>query len=283
LLGKRSVILNAEKALKALHEYDCKLLVRVDGFTLVGIISKIKKEYDSQMGKDRKWAVGITMDGEIFEEPIDRKNPKKGGLEDIIQRDTPFMMVTARNSSDPDDSDKNFSWLPNKFSMSRMKAIEDENIAQIRILNSMKDEFDSQMKKMKRLRMASQIAEEENQNLEHTVFELSQRTSRIERENQELYTLLQRLRGKGLEVEGELAVELKRALQRGREKAMTPHEIRITKLQEDEKEKQMVMRSQPDSDKISKEDIRDVIQDELSKERKRNDASKTPAPATKKE
>ncbi len=263
--SKRSAVLNAEKSLINLRDEDCKLFVRVDGFKLVGIVSKIKKEYDSQMGKDRRWAIGITLDGDTFEEPLDRKNRRKGGLESVVQRETPFMIITARNTEDATDDDENFTWLPHKFSMNRMKAIEDEMNAQMRIINHLTEDYEAQQKRMKKINFSLELAQDENKNYEETVFDISQRNSRLERENQELYTLLQRLRGHGLEVEGELAVELKRAMDKGREKAMTPHEVRMNKLHEDEEEKQMVLRTLPKENKIDTDAIKDIIQSEFQK------------------
>jgi hypothetical protein len=51
-------------------------------------------------------------------------------------------------------------------------------------------------------------AVEHNKNLRETIYMTTQKLNKLEMENQSLYTLLERLRGHGLEVEGELGVEL---------------------------------------------------------------------------
>lgn len=263
-MSKRSIVLNTEKNLNDLRTYDCKLFVRTDGFRLVGILTKIKREYDSQLGKDRRWGVGITFDGDVFEEPLDRKNPKRGRLEDVVVRETAFMIITARKSSDPGDDDNNFSWLPHQFEMNKMKELEDELEASQRILNRLNEEHHSQRTKMDLFRREAAVAVDENNNLKETTGFLSRKVVQLERENQEFYTLLQRLRAHGLEVEGELSVELKQAMEKGREKAETPHQIRVKKLKEDEAEKKAVMRTQPDRG-TDLDAIRDVVKEEVRK------------------
>jgi len=265
-MSKRSVVLNTKKMLHALKEQDCKLFVRVDGFRLVGILTKIRREYDPQIGKDRQWGMGITLNGEVFEEPLDRKNPKTGRLETVIVRETPFLMITARKTSDPKDDDVNFNWLPHQFHLDAMKELEDELVAQQRVMNRLDEEYRSLQSKMDMIKRDATIAVEENNNLKATVDFQSRRLLQLEREWQELYTLLQKLRAQGLEVEGELAIEVKRALEKGREKAMSPHEIRMKKLKEDEEEKQMIERTIARKQTVvDVDEIRELIKDEIRK------------------
>lgn len=264
--SKRSSILTAEKVLNNLRANDCKLFVRADGFRLVGILSKIKREYDSQIGKDRRWGMGITIDGDVFEEPLDRKNPKSGRLEDVIVRDTPFIAITARKSTDPGDGDDNFSWLPHQFSMNRMKELEDDLDGQTRVMNRVEEEFRAQQSKMELIRRESEVAVDENNNLKKTTDFLSRKVVTLERENQELYTLLQRLRAHGLEVEGELGVVLKQAMDRGKEKGMSPHEIRLKRLKEGELEARAVESVERRKGKeVDIDAIRDVVKEEVRK------------------
>jgi len=264
---KRGAILSAERVLLGLKENDCKLLVRVDGFKIVGIVSKIRREYDSGIGRDRQWAMGINIGdgGKVFDEPLDRKNPKTGHLEPVIVRETPFMMITARKTTDPKDDDNNFTWLPVQFHLDMIKELEDELVAQQRVMNRIDEEYRSQQSKLDLVKRDCKIAVDENQNLKSTVDFQSKKLVQLERENQEMYTLLQRLRGHGLEVEGELAVELQRAMERGKAKAHTPHEIRMTKLEEDEAERQKVEQSFARHTKIDMDEVRNVVKDELRK------------------
>lgn len=261
-MSKRRVVLSTLDKMQALREVDCKLLVRVDGFFLAGVVTKIKRMYDSQVGKDRRWALGVTMTGDIFEEPLDRKNPKSGKLEDVVQRETEHMIITARRSFDAKDTDDNFNWLPHQFSMDEMKTLQDEVDVLRRTNNRVTEQIGSTEKHMQLLEIDANNTAEQNNNFRETLRRTSSTLNTLEMENQGLYTLLQRLRAHGLEVEGELAVELSRALEKGKERATSAHELRMNKFKEDEEERQQIRASFPYSDA---ENIKGIIESSVEK------------------
>ena len=247
-MNKRKVVLSALDRIKDLHDSDCKLLVRVDVFFIVGIITKIKRQYDSQVGRDRRWAIGVTLEGDIFEEPLDRKNPKTGRLEDVVQRETEHLVITARRSFDARDIDDNFNWLPHQFSLDDMKTYQDDVDVLRRTNNRLIEEISATKKHMQLLEVDAHNTAEQNNNFREAVRRMSSALNTLEMENQGLYTLLQRLRGHGLEVEGELSVELERALEKGKERAMDAHDLRMKKFKDDEAERQQINAIFPLSD-----------------------------------
>jgi len=265
-LSKRGVVLGSMRKLHALRESDCKLLVRVDGYVLAGIVTKIKRVYDSQIGRDRRWALGVTMEGNIFEEPLDRKNPQSGRLEDCVQRETEFMMYTARKTFDSTDKDANFSWLPHQFSLDNVKGMEDEVDGLRRVNLRMDDQHKADRKRMELLEQDAGNSSERNKNLRETVYHITRKLNELEMENQGMYTLLMKLRGHGLVVEGELSVEVSRALEKGKERAMNAHELRIMKLREDEEERQQVRGTFPATDaETMRNAIKDVVEETVDK------------------
>jgi len=261
-LSKRRVVNSALDKMQALREVDCKMLIRVDGFIFAGIVSKIKRIYDSQIGKDRRWALGATMEGKMFEEPLDRKNPKSGRLEDCVQRETEYMIITARRSFDAKDTDDNFSWLPHQFSMDEMKTLEDEVAVLRRTNNRVTEEIDSTKKHMQLLEGDAHNTAEQNNIFRETLRRMSSALSVLETENQGLYSLLNKLRAHGLEFEGELSVELARALEKGKERAMTAHELKMGKFKEDEEEHKIMHASFPYS---YGEDVKGIIEGAIEK------------------
>lgn len=248
--------------MQAIRDEDCKLLVRVDGFLLAGIVTKIKRMYDSQIGKDRRWALGVTMAGDIFEEPLDRKNPKSGRLEDVVQRETEHMLITARRTFDAKDADDNFNWLPHQFSMDEMKTLQDEVDVLRRTNNRVAEQIGATEKHMQLLESDAHNTAEQNNVFRETLRRMSSVMNTLEMENQGMYTLLQKLRAHGLEVEGELAVELSRALDKGKERAMTAHELKMGKFKEDEEERQQIHASFPYS---YGESVKGIIESSIEK------------------
>jgi hypothetical protein len=261
-VSKRRVVNSALDKMQALREVDCKMLIRVDGFIFAGIVSKIKRIYDSQIGKDRRWALGATIEGKMFEEPLDRKNPKSGRLEDCIQRETEYMIITARRSFDAKDTDDNFTWLPHQFSMDEMKTLQDEVDVLRRTNNRVTEQIGATEKHMALLETDAHNTAEQNNVFRETLRKMSSVMNTLEMENQGMYTLLQRLRAHGLEVEGELAVELARALDKGKERAQTAHELKMGKFKEDEEERQHIHASFPYS---YGESVKNIIETAIDK------------------
>lgn len=276
-MSKRRVVLSTLDKMEALREQDCKLLVRVDGFILAGVVTKIKRMYDSQIGKDRRWALGVTMTGDIFEEPLDRKNPKSGRLEDVVQRETEHMIITARRTFDSKDAEDNFTWLPHQFSMDEMKTLQDEVAVLQRTNNRVTDQIGATEKHMQLLEADAHNTAEQNNVFRETLRRMSSVLNVLEMENQGMYTLLQKMRGHGLEVEGELAVELSRALERGKERAMTAHEIRMGKFKEDEEEREHIHASFPYS---YGESVKGIIESTIEKAVDKKVTARQPMPTS---
>jgi hypothetical protein len=261
-LSKRGVVLSALNKLNTFRDIDVKLLIRVEGFIFAGIVTKIKKVYDSQIGRDRRWAMGVTVEGTIFEEPLDRKNPKTGRLEDAVQRETEFMIITARKSNDSSDADENFSWLPHQFNLDRMKMVEDNVEALQRVNLRMDEQHRADRKRMEITEHDASNTNEQNKNMREILYHTTKKLNEFEMETQGLYTLLQRLRAHGLEVEGELSVDLARALEKGKERGISAHELRMKKLTEDEVERQQLRASFPLADM---ESMKSMIDDSVEK------------------
>ena len=113
-MNEKRLLSTIASQLEPFRESPFLFLVRARGMELVGIITKVLHKYDHSWGVMRLWAVGVTVDGKKFEEPLDRKNKRTGELEDIIQMKNDFIVVTARSSSSlDDDDDENFQYFLN--------------------------------------------------------------------------------------------------------------------------------------------------------------------------
>ena len=151
-------------------------MLRAKGMPLVGIITKIELKHDSGWGVMRRWAKGITLDGNVFEEPLDRKNKKTGDLEDIVQMKNDLILVTARNSTDPDDDNHdNFQYLLNPHTANEFKDQFDSIKEKDRIIHDLMKRLDETNAKLNMYYGDAESAKSELNSLREKVRNLSER------------------------------------------------------------------------------------------------------------
>lgn len=199
------------RSLEEILENDCFLFLRSQGFETVGIITKIRHVHDGSWGVMRRQAVGMTFSGKKFEEFLDRKNKRTGSLEDIIQMQTDLLLVTARNTSNPDDSDSNFTYMIDQNTANRMKDKYDM-IPEFQRVNA-KLEKDLRFEKQRSKRMHNQLetAQSEANAYREKMFNFSEQVGKFKAQAEYYKTQLKREQQKLLEVEGFLNQKLRDA------------------------------------------------------------------------
>ncbi len=88
-------------------------LLRAGRMEIEGFITE-KLKPSRTPGKDRRWAVGVKLNGgkrEYFEEPLDFYNPETGQLETCLCMDKDTVAVTARRALGISDKLEDFVWL----------------------------------------------------------------------------------------------------------------------------------------------------------------------------
>lgn len=175
-MNELKFVLSVKDILNKLSQVPYKIFIRARGLEIVGIITKIEHRYDSAWGIMRRWVKGITLDGKIFEEPIDRKNKRTGELEDIIQMQNNLVMVTARNSSDPDDdNEENFQYFINPHQANEIKDQLDSVKEKDRIIYDLKKRYEEAIKKLNEANSQANVYASELNSLRDKVRLLSER------------------------------------------------------------------------------------------------------------
>ena len=170
------LILSAVDILKKLQKTPYLLMLRAKGHEPVGIITKMELKYDSGWGVMRTWAKGITLDGNIFEEPLDRKNKKTGDLENLTQAKNDLILVTARNSTDPDDENSdNFQYLLNPHTANEYKDQLDSVGEKDRIIHDLMKRLDEANTKLNMYYGDAESAKSELNSLRERIRNLSER------------------------------------------------------------------------------------------------------------
>jgi len=136
--GRERLVLQTKSMLNEVMKSPFKIFFRCYNWEPVGIMTKREYKYDPGWGGMRVWGVGMTTDGKLFSEPLDRKNRRTGELEDLVQLETDLIVVTARSSQDPDDENEdNFQYFMGPHQANRFKDMEDRVKERDRIIHDM--------------------------------------------------------------------------------------------------------------------------------------------------
>lgn len=169
-------ILQAVDTLKKLQQSPYHIFMRAKGMEVVGILTKIEHRYDPGWGIMRSWAKGIKLNGETFEEPLDRKNKRTGELEDLIQMRNDMVIITARNSTDPDDENEdNFQYLINPYQANEIKDSLDRVKEKDRIIHDLQKRLKEATEKANRYHAEAEAITSEINTLREKVRNLSER------------------------------------------------------------------------------------------------------------
>jgi len=211
-----------------------KLFVRANGLEPVGIMTKRIHKYDSGWGSMRVWALGLTFEektGKIqrIEEPLDRKNRRTSELEDLVQMENDFIIVTARNTSDPDDeNDDNFQYFINPHSANRMKDSIDRIKERDRIIQDMEKKIAEVEQSRDYYQREADAYGNEIRSLKSKVATLSERISNSEQQADHYRTLLKKTHTSVIEEEGFMDEKLKDARGRGGFEAKDSADVVVT-------------------------------------------------------
>jgi len=198
-----------------------KLFVRANGLEPIGIMTKRKQKYDSGWGSMRTWAVGLTFDETTnkikrIEEPLDRKNRRTSELEDLVQMENDFLIVTARNTSDPDDeNDDNFQYFINPHSANHMKDSLDRVKERDRIIQDMEKKIGETEQSRDFYQREAEAYGNEIRMLKGKVANVSERLANAEQQSDHYRTLVKKTQTSALEQEGFLDEKLTGARPRG--------------------------------------------------------------------
>lgn len=169
-------ILQAVDTLKKLQQSPYHIFMRAKGMEVVGILTKIEHRYDPGWGIMRSWAKGIKLNGDTFEEPLDRKNKRTGELEDLIQMRNDLIIITARNSTDPDDENEdNFQYLMNPYQANEIKDSLDRVKEKDRIIHDLQKRLKEATEKVNRYQAEAEAITSEVNTLREKVRNLSER------------------------------------------------------------------------------------------------------------
>jgi len=203
-------VLLAKDILGQLRKSPYLLFVRARGLEVAGILTKVELKYDPGWGVMRSWAKGITLDGKKFEEPLDRKNQRTGELEDLIQMKNDLLLVTARNSSDPDDENNdNFQYLMNPHSVNEVKDQLDGVKEKDRIIRDLEKRLKQSLQKQDMYMSMANSAESEINSLRERVRNLSERLAEQTQRAEEYKRQLKELQIGLLREESKLDEKLK--------------------------------------------------------------------------
>ena len=171
-------VLSIVDILNKLRKSPYLLFIRARGMEPVGIVTKIELKYDPGWGIMRSWAKGLTFDGKKFEEPLDRKNKRTGELEDLVQMKNDLLIITARNSTDPDDDNEaNFQYFMNPHMINDTKDKLDSVKEKDRIIHDLEKRLKEATTKMDTYRAVADSVESEVNSLRERVRNLSERLS----------------------------------------------------------------------------------------------------------
>lgn len=182
-----------------------KLFIRANTFETVGIMTKITHKYDSGWGSMRSWALGLTFDNppKRLEEPLDRKNKRTGELEDLIQMQTDMILITARNTSNPDDDDdENFQYLVGPHASNRLKDTNDRLKERERIIQDLQKKLDEADNQRDYFQREAEASGSEIRMLKSKVTLLTEKVANVEQQASHYRTELKKSHISNLEQEG---------------------------------------------------------------------------------
>ena len=214
-MSKR-LISKSHSAIENLAKSSYFILLRCKGFETVGILTKIERVYDGSWGILRQMGRGLLISGEPFEEYLDRKNKRTGQLEDLIQMQTDLVMVTARNTSSPeDDDDNNFEYLIDTNTSTHMKDELDQAM-ELRRINKTLDKKTQEAMRLKDSYMRQlETAQSEANSYREKMSNFSEQLGQARARADYYQTQLKREQIRLIEMEGLLSEKLKNATYAG--------------------------------------------------------------------
>lgn len=222
-----ALLLQSKRNFTELRKTPLKLFVRAKGLEPIGIMTKRVHKFDSGWGQMRTWAIGLTFDepglaGAIavkskrFEEPLDRKNRRTGELEDLVQMENDFLIVTARNTSDPDDdNDDNFQYFIPPHSANRMKDSTDRVKERDRIIQDLEKKVGETEQSRDFYQREAEAYGNEIRMLKGKVANISERVANAEQQADHYRTLVKKTQTTALEEEGFMDEKMTGARPRG--------------------------------------------------------------------
>lgn len=224
---KREKLLYLSKdAIEEIQKSPFYVFIRAKNFEPVGIMTKTENKFDSGWGQMREWAVGLTIEGKRFEEPLDRKNKRTGQLETLIQRKTSTVLVTARNNGDPDDEDdSNFTYMLSPQQAMRMKDSLDRLKERERIIHDLQKKLEESENQKEYFQREADSSGSEIKMLKSRLSIMSEKLADVEQQASHYRTELKKAHVGRLEEEGAIQQSLRGARDRGSFQAKDSSEV----------------------------------------------------------
>lgn len=200
-----------------------------------GLITKIAYRYDSGWGILRATAIGIRWDetGTLseFEEPLDRKKKRTGELENIIQAESDFIIVTARKTRNlNDDDDENFQYMLNPHMANQIVDNEDRVKEKELQINELVAKLDENERERSQLNERCSRFREQMDTWEIRVSNLSKEAGELKDKCRYYQEKIVEQRKEKLEQQGQNEVELSNARDKGRVQGSTTDQLTMNAI-----------------------------------------------------
>lgn len=215
-MRRERLLLQSRDRLNNLRESPFKIFIRAKTWEPIGIMTKKVHKYDSSWGTMRLWAVGLTLDGVRFEEPLDRKNRRTGELEDVIQMETDLLLITARCTGNPDDDDEdNFQYFLGPHQANRSKDMMDRIKERDRIIHDMEKKISEAENQRDYYEREAEAYGSEIRTLKSKVGLVTEKLADSEAQADHYRTLVKKAQTSRLEAEGQMDEKMSGARERG--------------------------------------------------------------------
>lgn len=203
----------AEESVSLMSEWPdagFKALLRADGMDLVGLITARGPEIGPGMAEPREVVKGVTLDGDTFEEYLDRRNPESGKLESAICFENSHVVVTARKEDPASDDEDNFRYLqfpPAEYA----KKMQDDIERWRSKVNDMRDSLDNAKKERDAYKREADRNAEMRRELEEEVEELNEQVATLKRQKDKYESQLRAETGEAIKEKAKEKEEVERA------------------------------------------------------------------------
>lgn len=220
------LLFSSKETLEEIQKSPFYIFIRAKNYEPVGIMTKTEHKFDSSWGQMREWAVGLTIDGKRFEEPLDRKNKRTGELETLIQKKTSSILMTARNNGDPDDEDdSNFTYMLSPQQAMRMKDSLDRLKERERIIHDLQKKLEESENQREYFQREADSSGSEIKMLKSRLSMMSEKLADVEQQASHYRTELKKAHVGRLEEEGAIQQSLRGARDRGSFQAKDSSEV----------------------------------------------------------
>jgi len=174
------------RALRRLHKYNWKLLVRPTG-QIAGVVVREEPWFDSSYQLKRRRLVYYDLDGDELKEPRDYVNRKTNELEDLIVIEADGgIALTQSHGNGSEMTPILFGWQANKIKRSH-----DDYVALEREMRDFQRKYDVMERNYKSLQRELNLIRRERDNLENQIQEFREANTILTETNERLRARVQ--------------------------------------------------------------------------------------------